>query len=85
MTDRTAANLTPDSDPEAIFRELKTGLGHELVTDANVDAIIDVAKRHGHQLLEQELREWRSPCGERDGALRTSEPRPTFNKANAKH
>ena len=75
-----------DPEAEAIFRQLKLGLGHELVTDANVDAVLEVARRHGHVLIEQELHEWRSPCGDPtvDGP-KTSAPQPPFNKANARH
>lgn len=54
---------TPEHNEE-IFRELKRGLGHEHVTDDNVFELIAIAHREGHQLLEQELREWQSPCGD---------------------
>lgn len=50
-------------DIQHIYRQLKKGLGHELVNDGNVFALIDMAAQGGHQLLEQELREWQSPCG----------------------
>lgn len=55
------------ADPDEIdhvYRELRKGLGHELVTDANVKPLIERAEADGHQLLAQELREWQSPCGD---------------------
>lgn len=79
---------TPDdaSDPKHIYRQLKIGLGHELVNDANVMALIDLARRDGHQLLEQELREWHRPCGPDDSGLpSTIAPTPGFNKTHVKH
>lgn len=55
------------ADPEDIdhvYRELRKGLGHELVTDDNVQALIERAEADGHQVLAEELREWQSPCGD---------------------
>ncbi|NPC58514.1 hypothetical protein [Caenimonas soli] len=48
----------------AIFRALKRGRGRELVTDANVDALIGLARFYRQEQLEYLLREWRSACGE---------------------
>ena len=71
------------ADAHAVFRELERGMGHELVHDGNVDALIDIARARGHLLLEQELREWRSPCGDGSdsggdlpGMVPASPPRP---------
>ena len=53
------------SPPSAadIYRALKHNLGHELVTDENVEAVIEVAQEHGDVQTEYLLREWRSTCG----------------------
>lgn len=47
---------------EDVYRLLCRGLGHEKVTDDNVDALIRRADRDGHTLLATELREWQAPC-----------------------
>jgi hypothetical protein len=75
----------PD-DPQEIYRQLKRGLGHELVNDGNVFELIDLARLDGHQLLEQELREWQAPCGQTqaEGPRPTMAPTAGFNKENAK-
>ena len=54
------------SDPglDDIYHELKRGVGRELVTDANVDALIERAVERRDEQLEYLLREWRSACGE---------------------
>lgn len=57
----TPQNVAPDDLPR-IYELLKRGLGHELVTDDNVKALIELARRDGHALIETELREWRNPC-----------------------
>ena len=77
------------SDIDGIYRQLKKGLGRELVNDDNVFALIELASRDGQQVLEQELREWQAPCGtgpdtSPDG-LHHLAPNPGFNKANVKH
>lgn len=61
MTERS---ITSQTDTQAIYRLLKKGLGHELVNDGNVFELIEIAQRHGDRLVEQELREWESPCGD---------------------
>jgi hypothetical protein len=77
------------SDIDGIYRQLKKGLGRELVNDDNVFELIDLAARDGERILEQELREWQAPCGtEPDGGpggLHHLPPNPGFNKLNAKH
>ncbi len=49
-------------DIEDVYRKLLKGLGHELVTEENVDALIRRAEGDGHSVLAEELREWRAPC-----------------------
>ena len=74
------------TDPQFIYRQLKLGLGHELVTDQNVFALIDLARQDGHQLLEKELREWQAPCSADDSGLpSTIAPTPGFNKTHVRH
>ena len=74
-------------DPVEIFHLLKRNLGRELVTDANVGALIAIARQEGHQLLERELREWQAPCGgaTRDGPASTIPPTRGFNKEHVRH
>lgn len=79
---------SPDhsNDPQHIYRQLKLGLGHELVTDANVFDLIALAQGDGNQLLATELREWQAPCSDsNDGPRPTMAPTRGFNKDNAKH
>ena len=79
-------NADLSTDLQHIYRQLKLGLGHELVNDDNVFALIDIAHQDGHQILETELREWQAPCSDsNDGPRPTMAPTPGFNKANAKH
>jgi hypothetical protein len=80
-------NAQNDStDPQHIYRQLKLGLGHELVTDANVFELMALAQKDGNQLLATELREWQSPCSDSDDGPRpTMAPTRGFNKDNAKH
>lgn len=76
----------PTTDLQHIYRQLKQGLGHELVNDDNVFALIDIARQDGHKLLETALREWQAPCSDSDDGPRPTMP-PTrgFNRENAKH
>ena len=60
-------SATPDPIAD-IYRALTHGRGRELVTDANADALIELAKQHGDVQTEYLLREWRSPCGD-DGNM----------------
>lgn len=74
------------TDPQAIYRQLKLGLAHELVNDGNVEELIALARKDGHKLLEKELLEWQLPCGPDDeGPPSTIAPTRGFNKDNAKH
>lgn len=57
---------TPDvkaEDIDAVYEELVRGVGHELVNDNNVSALISRAQRDGHPVLAEELREWKASCG----------------------
>ena len=75
-----------DDDISAIYRQLRKGLGHERVNDDNVFALIDMAARNGHKLLETELREWQAPCSDGSpGVPSTIAPTRGFNRENAKH
>jgi hypothetical protein len=56
--DTDAANL------DSVYQALVQGVGHELVTDANVEALINRADADNHPVLAAELREWRSATGE---------------------
>ena len=47
-----------------IYRALRYGGARELVTDANVDELIQMANAHGDTTNEFLLREWRSTCGD---------------------
>jgi len=49
-------------DIEDVYQLLLKGLGHELVTEDNVDALIRRAEGEGHPVLAEELREWQAPC-----------------------
>ena len=74
------------TDPQHIYRQLKLGLGHELVNDQNVVELIDMARRDGHKLLEKELVEWKEPARSTDeGPPSTIAPTRGFNRENAKH
>lgn len=47
-------------DVEDVYQLLLKGLGHELVTEDNVDALIRRAEGDGHPVLAEELREWQA-------------------------
>jgi hypothetical protein len=47
---------------EEVYAQLRKGLGHERVNDANVDALVRRAEQDGHGILAQELREWKASC-----------------------
>src|SRR5687768_4081295 len=58
FTQETAMNETEHAQEiEDIYRQLEKGLGHELVNDDNVHALIRRAEQDGHTVLAQELRE----------------------------
>lgn len=78
----------PATDDELIriYQALKRGTGHELVTDANVFALIDLASRYGDRLVEQLLREWQAPCSDgSNGVPSTIAPTRGFNREHTRH
>lgn len=54
---------TDAGDIDSVYRNLVNGVGHEHVTDANVEELIRRAEADRHPVLAAELREWRSSCG----------------------
>jgi hypothetical protein len=58
----TCVMTKPRAPIDEIYAQLKRGLGHEHVTDANVHELIGMAQRDGHPVLAEELREWQAPC-----------------------
>ena len=70
MTSSTEATTVPttpaDTDPsdiDSVYDNLVHGVGHEHVTEANVEALIQRAEADKHPVLAAELREWQAPCG----------------------
>jgi hypothetical protein len=75
-----------DPEIDQVYQALRRGAGRELVTDANVHALIRRALVEGHPILAEELREWQAPRGGSATPMpATGAPRPTFNQANKKH
>jgi hypothetical protein len=75
----------PSREPIDIYRDLKKGVGHELVTDDNVFQLIDIAVQDGNRRIEALLREWQSPCSDgSNGVPSTIAPTRGFNRENAK-
>ena len=70
---------------ETIYRRLIRGLGHELVNDGNVAALIKRALQDEHTVLVQELRGWQMPCETSGGPPGLVAPSRGFNNENAKH
>ncbi|MCE4553460.1 hypothetical protein [Pelomonas cellulosilytica] len=64
----TTPAQTDPQDLDSVYQALVQGVGHELVTDANVEALIRRAEADHHPVLAAELREWRSPCGDDSGS-----------------
>ena len=62
QTKRTDPPGSHAGDLNYVYGELRKGVGHELVTDANALELADMAARDGHSILAQELREWQAPC-----------------------
>ena len=54
---------TDASNVDSVYQSLLKGVGHELVTDANVEELIRRADADRHPVLAAELREWRSASG----------------------
>ena len=59
----TPAN-TDATDVDSVYQNLINGVGHEHVTDDNVEELIRRADADKHPVLAAELREWRSATGE---------------------
>ncbi len=55
---------TPETTPsiDEIYHLLRKGLGHEHVSKANVDELLQRAEADGHTVLAEELREYRNDC-----------------------
>jgi hypothetical protein len=63
---RSVPTTPPDTDAadlDSVYQALVKGVGHELVTDANVMALIERAEAENHPVLAAELREWQAACG----------------------
>lgn len=63
---KTVPTTPPGTDAnnlDSVYQALRQGVGHELVTEANVGALIARAEADGHPVLAAELREWQAPCG----------------------
>lgn len=58
-----AADRIDPVETERIYRALRKGLGHELVNEHNVKALLARAEQDGHGILAEELREWSAGCG----------------------
>lgn len=54
---------TDASDIDSVYQNLVSGVGHEHVTDDNVEELIRRADADRHPVLAAELREWRSATG----------------------
>ena len=75
-----------NEDTKEIYRQLKIGVGHEHVNDQNVFDLIALAVLDGNIPLEQQLREWQSPCSDVPAARPTiAVPTGGFNQQNVKH
>ncbi len=57
----TDAEIDAD-DLDSVYGQLVKGVGHEFVTDQNVDELARRAEEDGHPILATELREWKAPC-----------------------
>ena len=49
-------------DLDSVYGQLVKGVGHEFVTEDNVDELARRAEADGHPILATELREWKAPC-----------------------
>ncbi|MEW6100322.1 MAG: hypothetical protein AB1666_14140 [Pseudomonadota bacterium] len=78
----------PKSEPDIreIYAQLKRGVGHEHVTDANAGELIAMAREYGDTDIETLLREWLAPCSPHSGKMpSTIAPTPGFNREHVKH
>lgn len=60
----TTPTDTDPRDVDSVYQNLLNGVGHEHVTDDNVEELIRRADADRHPVLAAELREWRSATGE---------------------
>lgn len=74
-----------DLSIDEIYARLTRGLGHELVNDDNVFALIERAERDRNTTLAVELREWQAPCSSVQQVPTTMAPTKGFNRENVKH
>ncbi|MGM9481060.1 hypothetical protein ACS5PN_07700 [Roseateles sp. NT4] len=63
---------TDAGDLDSIYDNLVHGVGHEYVTEANVEALMQRAAADHHPVLAEELREWRSNSDGKDATPATS-------------
>jgi hypothetical protein len=59
----TTSADTDASNIDSVYQSLLQGVGHELVTDGNVEELIRRADADRHPVLAAELREWRFATG----------------------
>jgi len=59
----TTPDGTDASNIDSVYQSLLKGVGHELVTDGNVEELIRRADADRHPVLAAELREWRFATG----------------------
>lgn len=64
MANSAAASSSTDEPLQRVYHKLKVGVGHELVNDGNVHALIRIADGYGDTLVATLLREWEAPCGD---------------------
>jgi len=57
---------TDAGDLDSVYDNLVHGVGHEYVTEANVEALMVRAAADHHPVLAEELREWRSNSDGKD-------------------
>lgn len=63
---------TDAGDLDSIYDNLVHGVGHEHVTEGNVEALMLRAAADHHPVLAEELREWRSNSDGKDEKLPAS-------------
>ena len=59
----TTPASTDANDIDSVYQALTQGVGHEFVTEGNVEELIRRAEAGKHPVLAAELREWQAPCG----------------------
>ena len=68
----TTPSGTDSGDLDSIYDNLVHGVGHEYVTESNVEALMLRAAADHHPVLAEELREWRSNSDGKDEKLPAS-------------